>query len=306
MTQNSEVLVSIIISVRDDERICSCLDSIYRRGRAKFTEAFEVIVIENSDEPWLENVVRQFPVRYLVEPRLGMGYARQLGICHAQGSYLVFTDADCVVSEGWLRNLLSPFSEPDVGVVGGPICKSRAVTFTEKHQRDLVIGGQHALQYLPPIYSRPYVVTANAAYKAAAVEAAGGIDPIFFSGGDVDLAWRIGDLGYDLVIAQEALVYHACRDTARAIFRQFHRYSMGHALLFRKFKKRTGKRICINTYPFFGIIKALIRVIAAFFRQMPKEDKRTIYAETAFQLVEYVALISGAITGSIRYRVLYI
>src|SRR5216684_4653354 len=175
--------VSIIISVRDDDRIVQCLRSIFNSGAVGFKDSFEVIVVENSDRPSLANDIEKFPVVYLVEARRGMGFARAKAITVAKGEFIVFTDADCVVGESWLLKLLKPFGCEQVGIVGGPIAKISPSNFTEKAQRDLIIGGQHEVQFLLPIYSRPYVATANAAYRSEDVKRAGGIDASFFSGG---------------------------------------------------------------------------------------------------------------------------
>lgn len=299
------MLASVIISVRDDVRIKNCLESLFSDRIAGAEGPVEVIVIENTPTPWLKEIVSAFPATYLTEPRKGMGNARATGLKAATGEFIVFTDADCVVSPGWLSKMLAPFKDGSVGIVGGPIKKYYPESFVERFQRDLVIGGQTALQYLPPIYPRPYVVTANAAYRACAVQAAGGIDPEFFTCGDVDLAWRIGDLGYRAVIAPDAVVYHACRSSRRAVFRQFYTYSIGHALLFKKFgrKNRLG---CFNSYPFLGLARALPAYVASSAFGITNRKFRARAATLSFRLIEYAALIAGAIAGSWRFKVIYI
>jgi GT2 family glycosyltransferase len=300
------LLVSVIISVRQDRRIQSCLDSIFQGGAEGLGGDYEVIVVENASLPSLGDIIRQYSVIYLVEPVPGMGYARARALERAAGDVIVFTDADCVVSRGWLANIVKPLADARVGIVGGPVQKHRPQTYVERHQRDLVAGGQQQVQYLKPIYPRPYVVTANAAYRASAVHAAGGIDPQFFSGGDVDLAWRIGDLGYSAVISSEAVVYHACRESHRKVFRQFYTYSLGHALLFRKFRKSTGKVVCVNLYPFAGIASTVLPLALNLLASPFSARRRARVAELSFRLIEHFALIAGAIVGSIRFRVAYI
>jgi GT2 family glycosyltransferase len=94
------------------------------------------------------------------------------------------------------------------------------------------------------------------------------------SGGDVDLAWRVGDLGLKLAIATDAFVFHACRPTVSAIFRQFFRYGTGHAQLFKKRRPLTGKWVCVNGYPFVGCAKGILRIIAIAGRRGSWEIKR--------------------------------
>ncbi|MEH2462063.1 glycosyltransferase family 2 protein [Nostoc sp.] len=299
-------IVSIIISVRDDKRIINCLNSIFNLGILEFNESFEVIVIENSTIPSLKKDICEFPVKYFFEPKLGMGYARNTGLANATGDFFVFTDADCVVSPGWLSNILKAFNEDSVCIVGGCIFKYNPQSDVENFQRDLVIGCQTEVQYLPPIYHKPYVVTANAAYRASAIRAVGGFDPNFFSGGDVDLAWRVGNLGYRAVIAESAIVYHACRPTYTAVFKQFYTYSQGHALLFKKFRTQTGKIACFNWYPFIGIVNTLPLFILITIKYLLNKEYKEEFGNLLFRFIEYTALIWGAFIGAIKYKVPYI
>lgn len=300
------MLASIIISVRNDSRITHCLESIFTQGAIGLEGKFEVVVCENAATPVLSQVIQQFPVVYCVEPRPGMGYARETALLKAVGDYIVFTDADCVVSRGWLASLLDVFINDEIGIVGGPIIKYNPQTEVERMQRDLVIGQQRELQFLNPIYTLPYVVTANAAYRGSALRAAGGIDPDFFSCGDVDLAWKIGDLGYKACIAPNAMVYHACRPTRKSVFKQFYTYSLGHALLFKKYKERADKKVCWNWFPFVGLLRLVQQSWSLLMNRQSWAKKRDHAGELSFRAIEYMALIAGAAVGSYRFKVAYI
>lgn len=297
---------SIIISVRNDERIEQCLASIFEDGLSGFNEAVKVIVVENSSEPFLQPVISRFPVAYLVEPVKGIAKARSTGYDEVTGDFVVFTDADCVVGRGWLKSLLAPFQDASVGVVGGPILKHNPRTSVERNQRDLVIGRQTSAQYLLPIYPLPYVVTANAAFRASALAAAGGIDPAFFSCGDVDMAWRVGDLGYRVTIAPDAVVEHSSRPTWRSVFRQFYTYSRGHALLFKKFGRRRGRTFCLNMYPFEGLLRLVKRAGPVAIRAAADRTFAIQIDQMRFEATEYIALVIGAIVGSWEQQVIYI
>jgi GT2 family glycosyltransferase len=294
---------SILISVRDDPRLATCLESIFGGGLAGLESAAEVLVIENSDHPWMRDIVAAYPARYLWEAQKGMGWARALGLREARGEFIVFTDADCVVSAGWLSKLLEPFDDPTIGIVGGPVTKFRPRGFVEELQRGLVIGDQRALQYLPPIAPWPYVVTANAAYRADALRRAGGVDARFFSCGDVDMAWRIGQLGYAATIAADASVAHYCRRSVIGVFRQFSKYSQGHALLFSKF--RDGRVCCWNPYPLIHFGASARAIASLVFKKNLRAERYEIGRE-AFGMIESAGLLFGAIIGSLRARVLYL
>jgi cellulose synthase/poly-beta-1,6-N-acetylglucosamine synthase-like glycosyltransferase len=48
-----------------------------------------------------------------------VGGARQVGVEHARGDYVAFTDADCIPRKDWLENLVREFDDGIVGVGGG-------------------------------------------------------------------------------------------------------------------------------------------------------------------------------------------
>src|SRR5690606_3072944 len=51
----------------------------------------------------------------------GSSRARNLGIGHARGPVIAFTDDDAVVDGRWLEALVSPFEDAAIGAVVGPV-----------------------------------------------------------------------------------------------------------------------------------------------------------------------------------------
>jgi glycosyltransferase involved in cell wall biosynthesis len=88
----------------------------------------ELIVIDNGSTDETREVVRtlatigsDIAVRYDAESRPGLSHARNRGVAVARGRFLLFTDDDVVVEDGWADALVAGFSRPDVGAVGGRI-----------------------------------------------------------------------------------------------------------------------------------------------------------------------------------------
>ena len=84
---------SIIVPYRDIYNLlCVAIDSIPDR------EDVEIIIVDNSDIPLLEGqipVKKNASVVYLTSsPTRGAGCARNIGLQHANGSFLLFLDAD--------------------------------------------------------------------------------------------------------------------------------------------------------------------------------------------------------------------
>jgi GT2 family glycosyltransferase len=81
----------------------------------------ELIVVDNApgDRP-CRDVVEAAGARYVREDRRGLDNARNAGIRAACGDVVVFTDDDCIVPPGWLRDVPGLFANPAVAAVTGP------------------------------------------------------------------------------------------------------------------------------------------------------------------------------------------
>lgn len=85
----------------------------------------EVIVVDNASTDGTNATVRTvsrnapFPVRYLLEPTLGLSYARNAGLHQAQGQVVIFTDDDAIPRKNWARNIMRAYHNPRVSSAGG-------------------------------------------------------------------------------------------------------------------------------------------------------------------------------------------
>jgi GT2 family glycosyltransferase len=301
------MLASIVIPVRDDKRIRRCIRSVLNQSQA-LHEKYEVIVVDNNSETVdIGQLLCDFPVTLLTETRPGLCAAVNHGLRYASGELLVRIDADCVATPNWLEKLLCSFSDPTVGAVGGAIYKEEGDSLIDFAARNLVIGDQLEPQFLP-MFDAPYVVTANAAYRLNLIRELGGFDEQFFSGGDVDICWRICLAGFQVRTAPAAIIYHPIRPSIRKYFSQFYNYALGHVLLFKKYKTITGKRFLINTYPFMGILKLVLNDIPTMLLEIFRTKKfdRVRSTRILLDFIEYSALLCGYIVGAVKFRVLYL
>ncbi|CAM4140042.1 glycosyltransferase [Paenibacillus alkaliterrae] len=96
--------------------------------RQNFTDAFEVIVVDNRSTDNTKQVVQEvnqmtsIPIIYVYEERLGLSVARNRAIREAKGEYVLFLDDDAVASREWISGIVSLFeTDPRIGCVGGKI-----------------------------------------------------------------------------------------------------------------------------------------------------------------------------------------
>lgn len=207
---------SVIVPARNAEKVVedcvrSLLELDYPRDR------LELIVVDNDSRDGTAEVVRRISdsIRLLHEPRRGASAARNAGIRQARGDVVAFTDADCVVDPAWLRRLVVPLADPQVGIVGGTILARRPANaialFVER-----IHDHRNTIESVRP----PYVITMCWASRRTVLEELGGFDERFARGEDVELGYRALAAGYRLVHAPEAVIHHRNESTYPALFRE--------------------------------------------------------------------------------------
>ena len=167
--------------------------------------------------------------RILTVPNGGLSSARNIGLEHATGEIVAYTDADARVDPLWLAYLVQPFVTSDVVGSGGPNivppddpriaqCVARAPG-----------GPTHVL--LDDRIAE-HVPGCNMAFRRDALAAIGGFNSIYLrAGDDVDVCWRLQERGWRIGFAPAALVWHRHRSTVRAYWRQQVGYGEGETWL---------------------------------------------------------------------------
>lgn len=226
--------VSIIIPVHNGATtIGLCLDAILELDYPR--ERFEVIVVDNNSSDGTPSIVQQYPVRLAFEKGIQTpGAARNRGIAVAENEIIAFIDSDCVAGRNWLRNLVRPFRDPAVGVVG---CRIESL----QPDSGLVEEFLAQIRVLNGTWFRPSepkgFPTTAVAYRRSALEQVGTFDPFMKASEDVDLAWRVQAYGgYVGVYVPEAVVYNKHRAKLVGMFRQFRRYGFWEVVLTTRYR----------------------------------------------------------------------
>ena len=97
----SSPTVSVIVPVRSDPRVFAAVDSIL--STAPGAGSLEIIIVDNASTPEFTAELRERldgKVTILEEAEAGVYRARNRGIDAAQGEYIFFTDADCIIAPG--------------------------------------------------------------------------------------------------------------------------------------------------------------------------------------------------------------
>jgi glycosyltransferase involved in cell wall biosynthesis len=125
-------IFSVIIPVYNDwDPLKSCLNAF--ENQSLKPEKYEILIVDNHSSI---NVSSKLDLpdntRVLHQPKPGSYAARNLGIRSSRGTYLAFTDADCIPDSDWLKNALQLFQEKSCSLIGGnvKVTKKNNANFT--------------------------------------------------------------------------------------------------------------------------------------------------------------------------------
>src|ERR1700690_4626830 len=79
---------------------------------------YEVIVVNDGSsdgtDEYLSRLSEASRVKYIHHANCGLAATRQAGLQDARGTYIAFTDDDCVVPSDWLQKIHDAFQQHDV------------------------------------------------------------------------------------------------------------------------------------------------------------------------------------------------
>jgi cellulose synthase/poly-beta-1,6-N-acetylglucosamine synthase-like glycosyltransferase len=227
------VVVPVLNAAAEIDRLLHSLEALdYPADR------LQIVVVDNGSTDGTPAAVTRHPgVHFYLEHRVRSSYAaRNRGIRAARGSWVAFTDSDCVATPDWLRRLLSPPIPDEVGAVAGEIEALEDRTPVQRLTERFGIM-RHAVTL--PHKGLPCFSTANVAIRRDLLELLGGFrdDVRFF--GDMELSWRMQiAAGVSILFRPEAVVRHRHRRTLGELWRQGSQHGRGVAFMKRTFPDR--------------------------------------------------------------------
>jgi glycosyltransferase involved in cell wall biosynthesis len=203
-----------------------CLSSL---ARLTYPD-FEVLVVDDGSRDRTAEIARRHAfVRLLQIAQAGLSVARNVGLAHARGEIVAYTDADVRVDPEWLTHLVQPFLTSDVVAAGGPNVVPADDPWMAQCIARAPGGPTHVL--LDDRIAE-HVPGCNMAFRREALLAIGGFNPIFVrAGDDVDVCWRLQARGWNIGFRPAALVWHHHRASIRAYCRQQIGYGEGESWL---------------------------------------------------------------------------
>ena len=261
---------SVIIPVynRPDEAD-ELLESLTRQT----VKDFEVIVVEDGSTRPCKDVVDkyadQLDVKYMTKKNGGPGPARNYGVEHSKGEYVLILDSDCVLPEGYLAAVDKELLDSPCDAFGGPdaahdsftpVQKAISYSMTSFFTTGGIRGGKKK-GAMDKFYPRSF----NMGVKRDVYLKLRGFSKMRF-GEDIDFSYRIVEAGYTTRLFPEAWVWHKRRTDMDKFFKQV--FNSGIARINLE-KRHPGTLKLVHALPMIFTVGLAVLILAAvFFRQM--------------------------------------
>lgn len=256
---------SIIIPVynRPDE-VQELLESL---TQLKGNISFEVIIVEDGSPNTSELVVEQFKdlleIKYFLTENQGAGKSRNYGMQQASGNYFIIFDSDCLIPGNYLMAVDIQLKERFTDAFGGPdaahtsftnIQKAINYSMTSLLTTGGIRGKKKAVGKFQP---RSF----NFGISKKAFKETEGFSDLKI-GEDIDLSFRLWELGFKTQLIQDAFVYHKRRVDFMQFYKQTNAFGKARPFLNRRFP---GTAKITYWFPSLFLVGAVIFVLASFF-----------------------------------------
>jgi GT2 family glycosyltransferase len=238
--------ISVVLCTRDrPARVADCVRGLARQEYP----SYEIIVVDNAPaDPGavpavLASLGLRVPVRYVLEARGGLSWARNAGWRAAKADIIAFTDDDAVPDKYWLAEIVRGFSARSrVGCVTGMVLPAELRTESQQWFEELaglsqlrgfnqeIFGPGHSQS---PLYPFPeFGAGVNMAFRREVLVDIGGFHVALGAGTpamgceDTFAFTRTLLAQHTVVYQPTALVSHYHRETLADLKKQLHGYSI--------------------------------------------------------------------------------
>lgn len=222
--------ISVVVPVRNNQRGVDLFLKALANTHAIENRPREVIIIDNNSTVPIvisnEIMSLGLNVQLLLCKKRGPAAARNMGVLHATGTWILFADSDCIPTVTTLSGYIQSKKQA-IALVGYVRATTNSV-FSKFYNEQKVL--------LPHFKTNTsgenvplYIVTANTLVLREAILECGLFDESYkyAAGEDVDIGvrlWCIGNIAYEF----ESIMLHDYESGILSFFRRFVRYGKGN------------------------------------------------------------------------------
>lgn len=225
--------ISIVIPVKGNQKgIDDYLDNFFASHKPDNFPKEIIIVENNSTVPTKisdRHLARGMTIKLLSCKKHGPASARNYGVSHATGQWILFNDSDCLPTD----TLLNGYVQADNGSLAyagniKALGQDRLSKYYESQEILIPLKTRNDKNEFVP----QYLITANTlVWKKTFLEIDGFNENIKIAGGeDVDLGLRLSQLG-NLSYAFGSIALHNFEGGVISFYKRFNRYGQGNRII---------------------------------------------------------------------------
>jgi len=227
-------LITVVLATRGDNltSLKRCLESLQKQT----FKNFEVILVYSIQTNELMDLCKAYNITAMKEVSKTLASARNLGIQHARGCLITFTDDDCELPEKWLETIYKRFQQySSLSCLGGPdlnpprrdnYFRSALGSFEESRRKNLAFDRSAVAK----------IKGANVTYRKDVFEKVGYLNASLKYWEDSEYHIRLAEKGCHLRFDPEVFVWHNRRETLIRALRHIATAGSGAAPMFLSWK----------------------------------------------------------------------
>lgn len=214
-------MISVVIPTKNEEKnLPYLLKSLKNQS---YKKKFEILVVDGKSEDRTREIARNYGCKVIVQKKLGISNARNLGWKNAKGDIVAFLEADHVVNKKFLEEIEKTFKGKKIK------CARPTIVPVQKNwiqkalsvQIELTTRRQKAWKF-PTIFRREVL------------KETGGWDESIDFAEDREFGTRLVKMGYKTKLIKDAIVYAKPVDSLKKLFKQGRWYGRGIWGYFKK------------------------------------------------------------------------
>jgi cellulose synthase/poly-beta-1,6-N-acetylglucosamine synthase-like glycosyltransferase len=237
-------MISVIIPARNEEKnLPELLESLKHQT---YKKKFEIIIVDGKSKDRTREIARSYGCKVIVQRKLGISNARNLGWKKAKGNVLIFLEADHKVNRDFIKNVEKAFKNRKIKCAR-PIVIPVKRNWIQKAlavQIELTTRRQKAWEF-PTIF------------RKEVLESTGGWDESIGFAEDREFPIRIKKAGYRSVLKKQAIVDATPVQNFCKLFKQCRRYGRNIFSYFKKTKDYVtlaGVLVYSSFFPFLFLV----------------------------------------------------
>lgn len=257
--------ISIVINVYNEEdNIADCLESL----KSQSLSDFELVIVDDGSTDSTMDIVDRYADDFRISKfrteHVGIKKARLKGVSETSGDIVVVIDADEILEEEFLEEIVGPFEDDEVGAVGGTLKSEGDGWVTEGY------GALNEIFYKLRAQGdeADWIQGGCSAYRKVALDEVGGLAREKVSA-DKDISWKLKDAGWKVVLNKDAVAYHRDPQTVGSVMKREFNIGKREYSLLKKHKNRFGWKEMSRFYPFglilFGVLSPFWWIFGVLF-----------------------------------------